>query len=388
MLDLFYDDTHRALRDSAAAWVDRHIAPHAAAWEEAGWFPEDLHRAAGDAGLLGVTCPEALGGAGGDVFHGLIVAEALIGGGSVGVAMGLGSHAIALPPILALGSAEQQARFVPPVLSGDKIAALAITEPAAGSDVAGIRTRAVRDGDSYVINGAKTFITSGLRADLVTVAVRTGGDPDDPKRRHEGISLVVVEKGTPGFHTGRALAKMGWWASDTAELFFEDCRVPADNLLGGEGMGFVGIMANFVGERLLLAASAVATARLALDDTLAFVGQRRAFGRPLHGFQVTRHRLAEMAGREAAARAFVSTVAERARRGEDVAADVAMAKNIAAEACAYVCDAAVQLHGGMGYMRECRVERLFRDQRLYAIGGGTTEIMNEVIWRRGLEPIV
>ncbi|MCK6505232.1 acyl-CoA dehydrogenase family protein [Myxococcota bacterium] len=384
MLDLFLDDSHRALARSAQGWVDRHIAPHAAAWEEAGAFPRALHAEAAAAGLVGTVYPEPLGGQGGDVFHGLVVAEALIRGGSVGTAMGLGSHAIALPPILALGSPAQQARFVPPVLRGEQVACLAITEPGAGSDVAGIRTRAVRDGDHYVVHGAKTFITSGLRADLVVLAVRTGGDPDDPARRHEGVSLLVVERGTPGFTTGRALQKMGWWASDTAELFFEDCRVPAGNLLGGEGAGFLGIMANFVSERLLLAASAVATARLALDDTRAWLAQRRAFLRPLDGFQVLRHRLAEMATAEAAARAHVATVAERHRRGEDVTVEVAMAKNHAVQACAFVCDQAVQLHGGMGYMRESRVERLFRDQRLYGIGGGTTEVMNEVIWRRGL----
>ncbi|MCB9777159.1 MAG: acyl-CoA dehydrogenase family protein [Alphaproteobacteria bacterium] len=384
MLDLFLDETHHALRDSAQAWVDRHIAPHAAQWEADKHFPRELHRAAAEAGLVGVTYPEAVGGAEGDVFHGLVVAEALIRGGSVGTAMGLGSHAISLPPILALGTPEQHQRFVAPVIRGEKVSCLAVTEPAAGSDVAGIRTRAVRDGDSYVIDGSKTFITSGLRADLAVVAARTGGDPDDAATRHDGISLFVVEKGTPGFQTGRALQKMGWHASDTAELFFEGCRVPAENLLGGEGAGFLGLMANFVSERLLLGVSAVATARMALEDSRRYCGERSAFRRPLHGFQVTRHRLAEMAAREAGARAFVATVAERHRRGEDVAADVAMAKNMACDACAFVTDAAVQLHGGMGYMAECRVERLFRDQRLYSIGGGTTEVMNEIIWRRGL----
>ncbi|NOY28179.1 MAG: acyl-CoA dehydrogenase [Oligoflexia bacterium] len=384
MLDLFYDDTHRALRDSAQRWVDHHITPNASAWEEAGAFPTSLIRQAGQAGLLSAVYPEHLGGAGGDIFHALIVAEALVRGGSVGTAMGLGSHAIALPPILALGTPQQQQRFVPPVLRGERVACLAITEAGAGSDVAGIRTRAVRQGDHYVINGSKTFITSGQRADLVTLAVRTQGDPDDPATRHQGISLIVVEAGTPGFTTGRPLQKMGWWASDTAELFFEDCAVPAENLLGDEGAGFVGIMANFVSERLLLAASAVATARLALDDTRRYIAQRHAFGRPLEGFQVTRHRLAELCTLEAQARAFVATVAQRHRLGQDVSAEVAMAKNAAVKACASVCDGAVQLHGGMGYMRECRIERLFRDQRLFAIGGGTTEIMNEVIWSRAL----
>lgn len=376
MLPLFWDETHHALAESTQRWVERHITPHAAQWEEAGLFDRGLYRAAGEAGILGVSYPEADGGAGGDVLHGLIVGEALVRGGSVGTAMGLGSHAISLPPILALGTAAQKARWVAPVLAGEKVICLGITEPGAGSDVAGIRTRAVRDGDHYVVNGSKTFITSGCRADLAVVAVRTGPE------RHAGVSLLVIERGTPGFTSGTPLKKMGWWASDTGELFFEDCRVPADNLLGAEGGGFLGIMANFVSERLLLACTCVAMARQALEASDAYVKERMAFGRPLEGFQVTRHRLAEMATREAAARSFVSVVAERARRGEDVTVDVAMAKNVAVDACSYVTDAAVQLFGGMGYMRESLVERLYRDARLFPIGGGTTEIMRELISKR------
>lgn len=376
MLPQFWDETHHALAESARRWTERAISPHAAEWEEANEFPRALYAEAGQAGLLGAAYPEAWGGGGGDLLHGLVVTEALVRGGSVGTAVGLGSHAIALPPILALGSDEQKARWVPPVLRGEKVAALAITEPAAGSDVAGIACKAVRDGADYVVNGTKLYITSGARADLVTLAVRTG-EPG-----YGGISLVVVEKGTPGFRVGRPLKKMGWWASDTAELIFEECRVPAENLLGQENMGFYGIMANFTNERLLLAATTVAIARLALEASQRFVHEREAFGRPLWGFQVTRHRLAEMATAEAQARAFVSVVADKARRGEDVTADVAMAKNAAAAACSFVTDAAVQLHGGMGYMRESLVERLYRDARLFPIGGGTTEIMNEIIARR------
>lgn len=376
MLAMFWDETHHALAESAQRWVDRHIAPHAAAWEEAGLFDRSLYAAAGEAGLLGVSYAPALGGAGGDVFHALIVGEALVRGGSVGTAMGVGSHAISLPPILALGSDEQKARWVPPIIRGEQIACLGITEPGAGSDVAGIQTRAVRDGEHYVVNGAKTFITSGCRADVAVVAVRTGPE------RHAGVSLLVIERGTPGFSTGKPLKKMGWWASDTGELFFEDCRVPAGNLLGGEGAGFLGIMANFVSERLLLACTCVAMAKQALEAADRYVQERHAFGRPLEGFQVTRHRLAEMASREAAARAFVAVVAERARRGEDVTVDVAMAKNVAVDACSFVTDAAVQIFGGMGYMRESLVERLYRDARLFPIGGGTTEIMRELISKR------
>lgn len=376
MLPMFWDETHRALDEAARRWVARHIEPHAATWEEENAFPAELYGEAGAAGLLGAAWPEAQGGGGGDVHHGLIVAEALVRGTSVGTAVGLGSHSIALPPIAALGTPEQQARWIPAVLRGERVAALAISEAGAGSDVARLRCRAVRDGDHYVVDGAKMFITSGARADLVTVAVRTG------EEGYGGISLLVVERGTPGFRVGRPLKKMGWWASDTAELVFEGCRVPVANRIGEENEGFYGIMANFTAERLLLAATAVAIARLALDLSQRYVREREAFGRPLWGFQVTRHRLAEMATAEAQARAFVSVVAERARRGEDVTADVAMAKNAATSACSFVTDHAVQLHGGMGYMRESVVERLYRDARLFGIGGGTTEIMNEIISRR------
>jgi acyl-CoA dehydrogenase len=376
MLDLYWDDTHHALKSSIDGWVAEHIAPHAAAWEEACQFPDELFDAAGRAGILGIGYDETVGGTGGDIFHSLIAVESLIRGGSVGTAITLGIHSIAVPPIIALGTPEQQARFVPSILSGEKVAALAITEPGAGSDVSGISTTAVRDGDHYIVNGAKTFITAGTRADFVTMLVRTGPDP------HAGLTLLVVERETEGFHVGRNLKKMGWWASDTAELFFEDCRVPVVNRLGVEGGGFPGAMANFVSERLVLGANCVAIAQMALDVSLAYVRQREAFGRPLSAFQVTRHKLAEMATRTQAVRAFVSTVAARHQKGEDVTAEVAMAKNAASDMCSFVTDAAVQIHGGMGYMRESIVERLFRDARLYPIGGGTTEIMRELIGRR------
>ncbi len=377
MLPQFWDDTHHALAAEAERWVADHIRPHAERFEEESPFDVGLYKKAGDAGLIGVAYTEDVGGAGGDIFHALIVAEALVRGHSVGTAVGLGSHAIAVPPILALGTEEQKARYAVPVIAGDKIAALAITEPGAGSDVAGVRTRAVRDGDHYVVDGSKTFITSGVRADILTTLVRTGED------RHGGLTMLVIERGTPGFSVGRPLKKMGWWASDTAELHFEGCRVPVSNRLGEEGSGFLGVMSNFVHERLFLAATCVAIARLALEQTERYVTEREAFGRPIGKFQVLRHTLAEMRTREAQARAFTSVVAERNRRGEDVTVDVAMAKNAAVDACSFVTDRAVQLHGGMGYMRECLVERLYRDARLFPIGGGTTEIMRELIskWR-------
>jgi acyl-CoA dehydrogenase len=262
---------------------------------------------------------------------------------------------------------------VAPVLAGDKISALAITEPSGGSDVANLRTRAVRDGDDYVVNGAKTFITSGCRADFVTTAVRTGDEG------YGGISLLVIERGTPGFTVAKKLRKTGWWASDTAELAFADCRVPAANLIGVENAGFAAIMVNFASERLYLAGQCVAISELAYREAITYARDRAAFGRPLVGFQVTRHKLADMATRLAAARALTGEAARRAVAGDRGPRLAAMAKNAATDACSAIVDAAVQIHGGYGYMRELVVERLYRDARLYPIGGGTREIMNEII---------
>jgi acyl-CoA dehydrogenase len=374
---LFETEEHAALRAQVRRFAERAIAPHSAEWEEAEEFPSGLYAEAAAAGILGVGYPEEYGGAGGDLYHAIVAAESIIyHGRSVGVAVGLGSHAIALPLILKLGTAEQKRRFVPPVISGEKVAALAITEPGAGSDVAGLTTRAVLDGDHYVVNGSKMFITSGCRADYVVVAVRTDATAE---RRHLGLSLLVVERGTPGFSASRKLRKTGWWASDTAELSFSDCRVPAENRIGEEGGGFFAILQNFAAERLLLAAQCVAVAQLAYDESVAYARQRRAFGKPLTGFQVTRHKLADMATRLLAARALVGDVASRTMRGQSSMSEVAMCKNAATDMCSFVCTEAVQLHGGAGYLRETLVERLSRDARLFPIGGGTREIMNEII---------
>jgi acyl-CoA dehydrogenase len=373
---LFEGEEHRALRQQARRWAAAAIRPHADEWEESPPFSRDLYRSAAEAGLLGIGYPEAYGGAGGDVTH-LCVAqeEMVLAGTSPGTVAGLGSHGIALPPILALGTEEQRQRLVPPVLRGERIAALAVTEPGGGSDVASLATRAVRDGDDYLVDGTKAFITSGCRADLVVAAVRTGG------AGHGGISLLAIERETPGFSASPPLQKMGWQASDTALLTFERCRVPRRNLLGEEGRGFAALAAHFAGERLLLAAQCVAIAELAYRESVAWARERRAFGRPLTGFQVLRHKLADMATRLAAARALTGELAARAARGEAPAGLAAMAKNAASDACSFVCDQAVQIHGGTGYVRRVVVERLFRDARLYPIGGGTREIMNEVIAR-------
>jgi acyl-CoA dehydrogenase len=374
MTYLFETDEHATLRASVRRWAATHIAPHAAEWEENEDFPVSLYARAGADGMLGVGYPEEVGGGGGDVTMALVAAEELVmAGRSVGTIASLGSHAIALPPILHHGTPAQKAQFVRPVLEGRAIAALGITEPGGGSDVASLRMTAVRDGQHYVVNGAKTFITSGTRADFVTTAVRTGG------AGHGGVSLLVIEKGTPGFSVSKKLKKTGWWASDTAELHFEDCRVPVENLLGMENAGFIAIMMNFTQERLMLAGQCVAIAELAYRESIQYAKDRQAFGKPIAGFQVVRHKLADMASRIAAARALTGELAVRYARGEQTPALAAMTKNTATDTCSFVCDQAVQIFGGMGYMRETLVERLYRDARLYPIGGGTREVMNEII---------
>lgn len=368
-----FDESHDLFRATCRRFAEEKIAPFCYEWEEAGEFPRELYRDAARAGILGAGYPEDLGGGGGDPLHALVGIEGLLHGGSSGVVASLCSHGIALPPILKMGSPEQQRRFVPPVLAGEQIAALAITEPGTGSDVASLTTRAVRDGTDYVISGSKLFITSGVRADLVSVLCRTGPD------KHGGLTFFVVERGMPGFTVSRALEKTGWWASDTAELSFDEVRVPQANRIGEEGSGFVALMQNFQGERLALAFYGHATAELALQDAVAYAKERSAFGRPLTGFQVTRHKLAAMATKVAAARTFNYRLAERVAAGEYLVGEVSMAKNFSAQIANEVCYDAVQIFGGMGFMRETRVERLSRDARLLPIGGGTSEIMNEII---------
>jgi acyl-CoA dehydrogenase len=374
MTYLFETDEHAALRAQARRFAQATLAPHAHAWDEAGEFPRELYGELAAAGLMGVGYPEEVGGAGGDLGHVLAVSEELVvAGTSVGAVVGLGSHGIAAPPIVKFGTAEQRARWVAPVLAGRQICALAITEPGGGSDVAGLTTRAVRDGDHYVVTGAKTFITSGVRADWVLAAVRTGGPG------HGGISFLVIERGTEGFHVSKQLKKTGWWASDTAELAFDHCRVPVGNRIGLEHGAFSMITANFANERLMLAGQCVAIAELAYREARRYAKERIAFGKPIAGFQVIRHKLADMATQLAAARALTGEAATRVLRGEFAPGLCAMAKNAATDMVTAVCDAAVQIFGGAGYLRETVVERLYRDARLYPIGGGTREIMNEII---------
>ncbi|MCH4900824.1 acyl-CoA dehydrogenase family protein [Pseudomonas sp. B707] len=370
----YFDPSHQMVRDSVRRFVEREILPDIDVWEEAESFPRDLYLKAGAAGILGIGYPEALGGSHeGDLFAKIAASEELMRCGSGGLVAGLGSLDIGLPPIVKWARPEVRDRVVPQVLRGEKISALAVTEPGGGSDVANLQTRAVRDGDHYRVSGSKTFITSGVRADYYTVAVRTGAPG------FGGISLLLIEKGTPGFTVGRQLKKMGWWASDTAELFFDDCRVPVGNLIGAENMGFACIMGNFQSERLALALMANMTAQLALEESLKWAKERQAFGKPIGKFQVIKHRLAEMATALEVSREFTYRQAAKMAAGQSVIKEISMAKNFATDTSDRITNEAVQILGGLGYMRESLVERLYRDNRILSIGGGTREVMNEII---------
>jgi acyl-CoA dehydrogenase len=368
-----WTDEQLALQESTREFVRREVEPHLQEWEDAGEIPRSLHLAAAKAGLLGVSFPEEVGGQGGSLLDSIALQEAFFeAGGSSGLAAGLFTGGIALPHMAAHGTPEQIEAFVRPTLAGEKIGGLAVTEPGGGSDVAGITTTAVRDGDSYVVNGAKTFITSGLRADFVTTAVRTGG------KGHAGISLLVIEKGTPGFTVDRGLAKMGWHCSDTAELSFVDVRVPAANLVGEENSGFYLIAEQFVVERIALAVHAYGIAARSLALTHEYCRHRETFGRPLIARQVVQHKLVEMHRQIEIAQVYTRHVAEQHVAGENLVAEACLAKQTAVEACDHVVDEAVQLHGGTGYMHGTEVERHYRDSRILGIGGGATEVLTDL----------
>ncbi|HKC28464.1 MAG TPA: acyl-CoA dehydrogenase family protein [Jatrophihabitans sp.] len=367
-----FDTAERqALRETVRAFLARDVLPYQDDWERDGELPRSLHQRAAAAGLIGLSYPGAVGGGDGDAVDALVLAEEFHYAGSAsGVFASLFTSGISLPHLVAAADAEQLERWVRPTIEGSKIGSLAITEPDGGSDVANIRTTAKRDGGDYVINGAKTYITSGVRADFVVTAARTGD------AGAHGISLLVVEKGTPGFTVSRRLAKMGWLSSDTAELSYVDVRVPAANLVGAENTGFAQIAQNFVSERVGLAVQSYACAQRCLDITVEWCRLRETFGRPLISRQPVQSTLAEMARRVEVARVYTRSVAARAADGEtDLVREACFAKNTAVEAGMWVVDQAVQLHGGMGYMRESEVERQYRDMRIMGIGGGTTEIL-------------
>jgi acyl-CoA dehydrogenase len=369
----YFGPAHNMVRRSVKEFVDKEIIPHVDEWEELNEFPRDLYKKAGDVGILGIGYPEEYGGTPGDIFFQVAAWEEVMRCGSGGIAAGLGSLNIAIPPILSHGSSEQKERFARPVITGDKIAALAISEPGGGSDVAGLQTTAVRTNDHYVVNGSKTFITSGCRADQITCAVRTGGGGA------QGISLLVIEAGTPGYSVSEKLKKTGWWASDTAQIFLDDCKVPVENLIGEENHGFYAIMDNFQSERLQLAVMANMTSQLALEASIQYANQREAFGKPLAGFQVLRHKIVDMATLVEVSREFTYRVAAKIGAGLTQIKEISMAKNFACSTSDKVTYDAVQIFGGYGFMRGYPVERLYRDNRVLSIGGGTTEIMKEII---------
>ncbi|RCW45908.1 acyl-CoA dehydrogenase [Halopolyspora algeriensis] len=373
MSDPFRTPERDELRRTVRRFVEAEVLPHLDGWERDGELPRALHRKAAEIGLLGAAFPDSVGGGGGNVLDMVTVTEEMhYAGASGGVIASLMTCGIALPHLVDAADPAQIARWVRPTLDGEMIGSLAITEPDGGSDVASLRTTAERDGDHYVVNGAKTFITSGCRADFVTTAVRTG------ESGAHGVSLLVVERGTPGFEVSNKLEKMGWLCSDTAELSFTDCRVPAANLVGAENTGFIQVAQHFLTERLMLAVQAYAGAQRALDLTVEWCRNRETFGRPLMSRQLVRHTLVEMARRVDVARSYVRAVARRSLEEDDLVAEVCFAKNTAVETGMWVVDQAVQLHGGAGYMRDSEVERQYRDMKILGIGGGTSEILAEL----------
>lgn len=373
---LYYNADHEAWRHTLRRFVDTEVAPHVDDWEEAGVFPREMYKKAAAIGLLQLGYPEEYGGIPvADPFMAVVTAleQARAGGG--GMYASLNSHTIGLPPILALANDAIKRRVIPPVIAGDKIAALAITEPGGGSDVANLKTTARREGDHYVVNGGKIFITSGIRADFYTVAVRTGGEGAG------GISLLLIEKGTPGF-TQTELKKMGWWASDTAALYFDNCKVPVTNLIGGENKGFSGIMINFNMERLGIAATSVGLAMVCMDEAVAWARERKTFGKRLLDHQVIRHKIADMAKRILATQAFMEQTTWQMQQGQVPVVELSLLKVQATETLEFCAREAVQIYGGSGFMRGNKVERIYREVRVFAIGGGSEEIMRDLAARQ------
>lgn len=369
---------HEAMRDSVRRFVARELTPHAAVWDEAGEFPRELYKKAAAAGLLGVGFPEEYGGAPADLFHHVILSEEIAACGSGGVHASLFSHSIGAPPIASAGSPAMKARVLPGIIAGEKISALAITEASGGSDVAHLRTSAKRDGAHYVVNGEKAFITSGVRADYYSVAVRTGGPGA------AGVSLLLIERDTPGF-TRTPLKKMGWWCSDTALLRFDDCRVPVENLIGEENSGFRLIMRNFNSERLGMSAGAAGFAAVCVEEAVAWARERTTFGQKLIGHQAIRHKLVDMQMRVAAARALVYDTCWKlvnAPRDPEAIAQLAMTKNFATQTMQHCADGAVQILGGAGFIRGSRSERIYREVKVMMIGGGAEEIMKDLAARQ------
>ena len=376
-----FTDDHELLRRTIRAFVEKEVAPQVAAWEEAGEIPRSFWRRLGELGLLGLEFPVEHGGGGGDFFSSVVLGEEMARCRSGGVAFSVLVHTdMSSPWLTRYGTEAQKRKYLPGIIRGETVCALGITEPGTGSDMAAVSTRAVREGDRYLLTGSKIFITNGVYGDLYFVAARTG--EGSPERRHDGLSMFLVERGWPGFAVSRKLDKMGMRASDTAEMAFQDCPVPAENLLGVEGRGFQQLAAGLQRERIMAAVLALSGAAQALEDTLVYVRERHAFGEPLANRQALRHRVADMATEIEAARQLVYHAAALHAAGGDCVTEVSMAKLFATEVANRVAYQAVQLHGGYGYMREFPVERFFRDVRLWTIASGTSEIMREIIARR------
>ena len=370
---------HEELRETVRRFVTSEVAPHVEEWEAAREFPRELYNRCAELGFLGLKFPEEYGGQGGTYLHEAVWAEELSrSGGSGGVAAGINAHiGIAMPPIFNFGTEQQRQRWIVPGIKGEKIGALGITEPGGGSDVAGIRTTARREDGYYVVNGAKTFITNGVRADFLVCACKTTEEGG-----HHGISFLVLEREMPGYEVSRKLEKMGWHASDTGELAFSDVEVPAENLLGEENGGFALIMANFAWERLAMALGAVGGMQKVFERTLEYAFEREAFGRAIGKFQVIRHKFAEMATRIEACRALTYNTLRLFHTGQDCIREVTMAKLMTQRGLVEIADECLQIHGGYGYMREYGIERAVRDARLGPIGGGTDEIMKEILGKQ------
>ena len=367
---------HEELRETVRRFVEKEIAPNVMEWEDQRQFPRDLYRRCGELGLLGLKFPEEYGGQGGTHIHDAVwVEEMSRRGASGGVAAGLNAHAsIAMPPVFKFGNEWQRQRWVVPGIKGEKVGALGITEPGAGSDVAGIRTRAKETDGGWVVNGSKTFITNGVIADFLVCAVKTTEDGG-----HGGISFLVLETDSPGYEVTSKLEKHGWHSSDTGEIAFTDVEVPEEHLLGEENGGFQLIMANFAWERLLMAVGAIGAMDRLIELSINYAREREAFGRPIANFQAIRHKIAEMATKTAASRTLTWDTLRRFEEGENVVREVSMAKLFTQRTLVEIADEAVQIHGGYGYMKEYEVERALRDARLGPIGGGTDEIMKEII---------
>lgn len=375
MDSLYFTEEHEMFRKTVRGFVEKEIAPNAEEWEAKQDFPNEIFRKMGDLGILGIRFPEEYGGSELDFFYTAVLCEELARGRTAGVALAiLVQTEMATPPLAIIGTHEQKEKYLAPAIRGEKVGALGISEPGAGSDVAGMKTTATLDGDDYVINGTKIFITNGARADFVTLAAKT-----DKTSRHKGISIFIVPTDTPGFSVGRKLNKVGHHSSDTAELVLEDVRIPRSNMLGEEGKGFYTVMRNFQGERLVGAVFPLAMAQLVLEDTIEYVKNREQFGQPISKFQVTQHKIVDMATEIEAARELAYRACWLYEQKKECLKEVSMAKIVATDVARHVTDECLQLHGGYGYMMEYHVQQAWRDARMYSIGGGTTEVMKEII---------